>query len=442
MERRMAEKPTTRTDTGRWVRIALGLLIWAVVGVALYGWVHDSGETGRDTRSLEHVKSWMFSQSIPVDLEFDRDVEIRVGDPVLFASAPGSLTQIGDVRALLEGDRTLEVRSGWVRRARCELYLSGHVGLNTTSKVRLVTVPQTAAWIFRTLLPKEKLQRIGLQWNRTLVNHREEIFAAISPVLRRAVRDLQAIVIEGVPEAVALRAPQLARISARLEDSIVKKEFLPLVENDLWPIFMARAQPTLDAIGKEVLERLPVWSFTWRFLYQSLPLTADTYVQNAWRPFVDQQVIPILKEHLDDFFGIFKDVIAAATKNRNVGRAFRRVFDRIIEDVELQHELRMVFQHLILDNPRFHRAMLDLWESPEMTEAIDRLSVFLGPFFAKIGDAVLGTRGGGITPEFARVLRTQILEKDRRFVIIEPGVKGTPLLRWGHRFRAEVSDDE
>ena len=81
-------------------------------------------------------------------------------------------------------------------------------------------------------------------------------------------------------------------------------------------------------------------------------------------------------------------------------------------------------------------------ESPEMTEAIDRLSVFLGPFFASVGDAVLGTRGGGITPEFARVLRTQILEKDRRFVIIEPGVKGSPLLRWGHRFRAEVSDDE
>ena len=84
---------------------------------------------------------------------------------------------------------------------------------------------------------------------------------------------------------------------------------------------MTRAQPTLDAVGKKVLERLPVWSFTWRFLYQSLPLTADTYVQNAWRPFVDQQVIPILKEHLDDFFGIFKDVIAAATKNPNVGGA-------------------------------------------------------------------------------------------------------------------------
>jgi hypothetical protein len=45
--------------------------------------------------------------------------------------------------------------------------------------------------------------------------------------------------------------------------------------------------------------------------------------------------------------------------------------------------------------------------------ASDRLE----PVVRSIGDEIFGTRDGGIDPDFARVLRNQILGKDRRWVV-------------------------
>ncbi|MCH2202590.1 MAG: hypothetical protein MK102_11515, partial [Fuerstiella sp.] len=38
-----------------------------------------------------------------------------------------------------------------------------------------------------------------------------------------------------------------------------------------------------------------------------------------------------------------------------------------------------------------------------------------------IGDLIFGTRDKGITSEFSRVLRSQILRKDRRWFVMVPG---------------------
>ena len=56
----------------------------------------------------------------------------------------------------------------------------------------------------------------------------------------------------------------------------------------------------------------------------------------------------------------------------------------------------------------------------------------------EIGDIVLGTRESGITPEFARVLRTQILEKDRQRLFLAPGAAASPALDDGASITATV----
>jgi hypothetical protein len=42
----------------------------------------------------------------------------------------------------------------------------------------------------------------------------------------------------------------------------------------------------------------------------------------------------------------------------------------------------------------------------------------------RIGELLFGTRDGGVTPEFARVLRNQILGKDKRWLVLEAGAAG------------------
>ena len=67
--------------------------------------------------------------------------------------------------------------------------------------------------------------------------------------------------------------------------------------------------------------------------------------------------------------------------------------------------MRIVFQEVVLDNPRFHESMRKFWSSPQVDRALASLSSRLEPFMRKLGAEVLGTPEGGITPEFARVLR-------------------------------------
>jgi hypothetical protein len=63
----------------------------------------------------------------------------------------------------------------------------------------------------------------------------------------------------------------------------------------------------------------------------------------------------------------------------------------------------------------------------------------LEPTARRIGDLLFGTRETGVSPEFARVLRSQILGKDRRWLVLaasaashdapEPRTNGQTVLR-------------
>jgi hypothetical protein len=50
---------------------------------------------------------------------------------------------------------------------------------------------------------------------------------------------------------------------------------------------------------------------------------------------------------------------------------------------------------------------------------------------------IVGTQSTGITPEFARVLRTEILDKDERWFLLEPGSGAAPSAA-GRPLRAQV----
>ena len=64
--------------------------------------------------------------------------------------------------------------------------------------------------------------------------------------------------------------------------------------------------------------------------------------------------------------------------------------------------------------------MRDYWASAEVQEAMSAATANFETTARAIGDTIFGSRDGGVTPEFARVLRAQILMKDRRWFVITP----------------------
>ena len=415
----------------RRLRVVIGVAVWIGATVGLGALLHDP-EDQRKELAAAHTRDWILTRRTPIVVEFPEPVELAVGDPIFFAPTPGDLTLVGAVTELVhsgppEDDSPSRRRRGVVRSAKAWLSTSGHSELKTTSPLTYISVPQTASWVVQTLFPEERLGWIAREWNATLLQHRDEIFGAIQPLVEDTVVDLERTFIADLPEAIGRHQKKISAIVDDFQSNVVRKEFLPILEDELFPLFLRRAKPSLDAIGTEVLERLPVWSFTWRLLYERLPLTGEDYLRMEWNRFVANEVAPILRTHIGDVLGAFQDVVAEVAKNPKVGATLRRTIEALLRDRELQREIRLIFQELILDNPRFHRAMERRWRSPEMKLAIDRLTHLLAPFFKRVTEVVFGTRGGGITPEFARVLRTQVLEKDRRWLLLEASEAGAKL---------------
>ena len=62
----------------------------------------------------------------------------------------------------------------------------------------------------------------------------------------------------------------------------------------------------------------------------------------------------------------------------------------------------------------------DIWSSDQAQQAFELAGDRLEPVIRKIGDDLIGSREQGINPNFARVLRSQILGKDRQWIVAIP----------------------
>ena len=74
-----------------------------------------------------------------------------------------------------------------------------------------------------------------------------------------------------------------------------------------------------------------------------------------------------------------------------------------------------IVREVFVDNPRLKSALLERWNSPDARAALALTNDRLDPTIVAIGQRLFGSPDGGITPEFARVLRTKILFRDLRW---------------------------
>ena len=121
-----------------------------------------------------------------------------------------------------------------------------------------------------------------------------------------------------------------------------------------------------------------------------------------------------------------------------VAGTLRQAFSSLLSSPKFHGLCQVFLREVILDNPRLHEAMRQRWSSPEVKRAIEAASSHIEPMVRRMGDIVLGTRQEGITREFARVLRSQILLKDLQRIVINPGTDGSPRLPTGGDLKARV----
>ena len=408
----------------RTFRILIGLLLWAG---AIY-WCSLLVTEKRRTRDpsgqrsvLADIEDHVTRRTITYDLSFPQPVLLEVGDDVLGTS---ELDVLGEVAVLLDdAGRPLASTYGRTRRARIVLFDRAASPVHADASARLVRVPDLAGgWVVRTLITEEKAERIREIWTeRGLLLHRKELIELATPIFEQVIADCQKTIEEEARPFFRRHRSAVDELLRQVEADLGKDKMAQLFEEEVWPSLQIHLRPVLDEVGEEIWEKLPLWSFGWRIVYQSLPLTADDHFERRWNRFLERKIVPILKSHSGDIIEVSRKVAKETLANPRVIAVIRDAAKNLLSDPR-SHRLTWAFiDEVFLKNPRFRERMRSRWESRSVQDFVNQVSSWLEPVVREIGDVVLGTKEEGITPEFARVLRAQLLEKDARRVWLASG---------------------
>ena len=413
----------------------LGFSLWCGLAVATGSLLTE--HRGESAGTLSQLRAYFRSEGSDLTVELPDAYFIELGDAVFLAGRDGE--QIGEVEAILDESGAARPEFfGPARRVRLRFYDRDEVQVFADARARLVLVPDAFVWVLETLFTKDNVPKIAAEWNATMLRHRDEIFRLLTPIARDLIRDVEVTVEESLDRFVAAHQTEITLLAEALHGDFDDRRVADIFQREIWPIAEAQLRPLSNRIGKEIWEKVPFWGFSWRLAYQKLPLTANDHFARAWKVFVDREIRPIIMAHLDELVAVTRHVGREALTNKRVKDEIRGTFLRLTSHPRF-HALAQVFiQEVFLDNPRFHDRMLARLTSPEAERALTAAAAHVEPSLRRMADIVFGTREEGITKEFARVLRAQILQKDRRRFVIDPGTAGGAPLDPDGALRARV----
>jgi hypothetical protein len=248
------------------------------------------------------------------------------------------------------------------------------------------------------------------------------------------------VVEQDLPAAIQKRQSRFEELGDRFERDTWQREFLPLVRAEVWPIVRRHAEPVVTEVGRELWQRASLWRFGWRYVYDKTPLPQKDLTKREWQRFLDEDATPILQGHAEDFLRLQQQIAADVAQNPRIRETVRVTLAKVAHDPELRKLVWEIVREVLVENPRLRDVIEQHWHRPQTQYALQRSTERFEPTVRRIGDLLLGTPEKGVTPEFARVLRNQILHKDRRWLVLVASSGTNPPPALG-RLRLHVTYD-
>jgi hypothetical protein len=423
-------------------RVGIGLVTWcAVIGVL--GWyinVYLVRPTTTGHRVAADLWEFASAERRVVSVRLDPSWPIAVGDPIYRVDGPDRIDRVGEIRRVVPSAE--RARRGGDVAPTAEALLYPHAPpVCSMSYLTYYETPTSLAWVMETMLPPAKRARIAEEVMASYQDYHAEILEAIEPLVVSGFRDAFQIVDEDFAAAIARRRSALEQLGSRYQSQVVQQELVPLIQQEIWPIVRRHAEPLANEIGGELFQRASLWRFGWRLAYDRLPLPEKNLTRAEWTRFVQEEAIPVLQRHATDFIHVQQQILEEIGDNPRVRTAVRRNLVQVVDDPEFREIVWDIFREVILDNPRLHQRLEMHWSGAEAQRAKQLAASYAEPSVRRIGDILLGTREDGISPEFAQVLRNQILDKDCRWLVLHSPPSATPItnpstetvlpVRWG-----------
>ena len=395
-----------------------------LAALAVIGWAgaerQFSGSSGNGLAgTASGIAHWLAGSSTQLEAVSEAEIVLAPNDPVLMQGADGKWQQVGVVR----NHYGVDSAPVWTRRAT--LRLNENLFDDPARPLRLEyhTTPTALSWVADTLLPPERQAEIALlianDWNL----HRDEIVGRVQPLLEGTMQIAVKEVEIALPTVLQKHRAEFGKLADRYQSEIVRGQIVPLVGDEILPIVEDEFRSLANELGRDLWNRVSVWAFTWRFLYDASPLPERNTVQKEFDRFLADEVLPAMEARSDEFIAVTERVLRRISRNDKVRSVIRENLRTVATDPELHRILWTVVQESLIGNESLRQSLREYWSGADVQEALQLTSSRFEPTARRIGDLILGNREVGVSPEFARVLRAQILLKDHRWLVLVPATE-------------------
>ncbi|MFK8113860.1 MAG: hypothetical protein AB8B91_16785 [Rubripirellula sp.] len=395
------------------VERTLGVLFWAIlVGAGII--LANRSEPDQTSSPQTSLTRYFAGPSAQVQA-IDDSQQLRVYDPVFFQDTDSQWSQIGYIKSIESESEQGLLNIAWFRSdvSPLECSLASY-----RNRGRLEDVVAT-------MLPPEKQLQIRQRLAAAMAEHGDELSASFVPLVQTSLRRSLPVIEEEFRLAVGRHRDQIDSMAERWNDEVVAERLIPLARREILPIVREHGEPTANAIGRELWDRASIWRFGWRAIYDKSPLPRQDLVQEEWDRFVEKEAVPVFESHMDDVVLTVQKIVTGVAANEVVRRELGVVAGELAADPEARELVRVILRETLVDNDRLRKVWSDVWSSNDARQALDMAGDRLEPVVRQIGDDLFGTQESGITPSFARVLRNQILGKDRRWLVAQRETDGT-----------------
>lgn len=391
--------------------------IVALSGLGLYAAQRESSESQGSVSALTtDLAQWVAGRTSELDASSTEYVVLAPGDPIFLRLTDGSLQQVGRVRNHFSKDRD----PAYTKQATVILDRQALAVVQKGAVLEYYETPSSLNWVATTLLSPERQQQISALIARDWETHREEIMTQLEPVVEKAVERSVAAFEAELPNSLKRHRDDFDRIADRYQSEIIRQKVVPLVREEILPIVEEEVRPVAMELGKHLWERVSLWSFTWRYLYDVSPLPERNAVKREFDRFMQDEVRPALESRSEAFVQVTERILSRISRNEKVRSVVRESLRSAATDEELQQVVWAIMKESVLENATLRSSLQEFLESDEVQDVMKSASVSFEPTAREIGEAVFGNRDRGITESFARTMRTQILMKDRRWLVLVP----------------------
>jgi len=385
----------------------VGVCFWivALIGGALWAFVRTAPSRAASQPGLVE---FLFGSHHEISA-IDPTGTLRADDPVFLRGSSGQWHQVGHVaeRAGQPG-ATIEL-----------VWYSDHFDPGQVALVRHENDGSLQS-VLALMLPEEKRQQIQRRLSFAFEKHGEELTAAIMPLVDQSLRKSLPLIETELRQSLTRHEDDVEALLKHWNQTLVDRHLVPLARRELLPIVRQHGEPVANDIGRELWNRVSLWSFGWRAVYDRTPLPSQNLVEQEWLRFVEEEAVPVVDKHMDEIVAALQRVVRDVAADSTVRDKMASAADELADDPQTRKLATALLRDSLVENQALYDLWRGVWSSDEAREALSWAGQRLEPVVREIGETLFGSRRGGIDPAFARVLRNQVLGKDRRWIVATP----------------------